>query len=902
MPLVPGTPINLLPFSTPAYFLNLYFGPTSALIKQFRIYLSGLGCGKWWTKEQVHLNGNDTAPRAQFILAWVDVQNKQGGEKGLLVIWPAALCLSLESVSKCDSDGNNHTCFAYERKPLSYIPELPSALQASPVPASATVTVQHTSSPDLTGLPAVSPVGARVSSYAASPVTPSQSNFPNRMRYNILASKPRCSFATETVQFYRALASPHVPPHDLRTIAVGVGKYVDAVAKVRERERERMRRERDAAATGQALKTNPVAVSNANHSVVESNATSSSMILSQSPVTSLATATQPLLFTPLTQPQHPPPASHSSYPSPPDDVVKSGWLLSVQDGDLDMNPMREVERASSIPSGSLGSVSNSNSFVSSMEVDEPSQSAIPSAEQMGSAVNNINLDLNSFGAFTDDDFSYFDDPNCTSTGFASEAPIGQTFLSNSTLGDEDVMSSFAPLFDADLPASALSPSGREAWVPSEFAAMLGLKDETSLRTVSGCTEPELIPPSPEHTNTSQSGPPTPDVLYVPDGDTFSQNFSDKRGSELFTSIPFSSEFKAVDGKYSIGKFSIPSPPANEDPIEFSPRTLRMKETYASLTDPRVGVMQKLIGARRKTEHCNREYSEESPSSSQGHHDWIDLDNGQDAFSDSCSELESDEEVYMDEDDNMTISRPSTPLPPHVPPGPTLLATQFAHFILLPLSVNLRPHAHAFTGVDVLSPNPNHAPTPVSPAAVLGVTNENMGSLEASLQILCRELIENIIWREAWRAKSFDIARVRKHGNRDKADGTHPDHRIYQCFSSLMGLLDIRGYCQFGTSLDYAYHATHFIYTNFQSFHKSPSAWSKLGERTFDLSRCSHRYFQLEKLIVLFNYYHLRLGLKRSSGYSRVVARRMLPALSYSTVAKISNERKPGYHAFLLSIL
>ena len=45
------------------------------------------------------------------------------------------------------------------------------------------------------------------------------------------------------------------------------------------------------------------------------------------------------------------------------------------------------------------------------------------------------------------------------------------------------------------------------------------------------------------------------------------------------------------------------------------------------------------------------------------------------------------------------------------------------------------------------------PTPVSPAAILGAASEKSKSLEAAAQILIKEVVENPVWAEAWRANA-----------------------------------------------------------------------------------------------------------------------------------------------------
>ena len=222
--------------------------------------------------------------------------------------------------------------------------------------------------------------------------------------------------------------------------------------------------------------------------------------------------------------------------------------------------------------------------------------------------------------------------------------------------------------------------------------------------------------------------------------------------KLFEPIAFAPRFKDVDGKYAVGKFALPSPPDEEDRTEpmifsspFLGRNSGWKGPYSVATDPRVGVIRKLIGAKRKSfEQGMRE--RRSPAWPRRSEEWDRTPSP--PLEDSKSDLDSDDEPWMDGDDARTISRPSTPPPSYLPLGPTLLSTHFHHAHLMPLSTPLRP-----SGLAASTPSsggvPVSVPTPVSPAAVIGATSEKSKSLEAAAQILAREVVENYVWADAW---------------------------------------------------------------------------------------------------------------------------------------------------------
>jgi mediator of RNA polymerase II transcription subunit 13, fungi type len=211
LPLPPGTPISLLPHSTPAYFLANYTGPTSALATQFDQSLVGMGAGNWKTSslpsEQRTNDVSDLDNRdPAFIIAWIKVQNKQGEEKGVTVIWPKRLCLSF-------IPGHPKS-----RQLLDYIPELPAQLQPSHPPAISPSSPQRYESTVPSGrFPFAKSMMRRVHS---SPTSDSL-----RVFRTLLIGKGK----------------------DINGVAVEVGGYVDAVARERERERERMKKEREIA-------------------------------------------------------------------------------------------------------------------------------------------------------------------------------------------------------------------------------------------------------------------------------------------------------------------------------------------------------------------------------------------------------------------------------------------------------------------------------------------------------------------------------------------------------------------------------------------------------------------------------------------------------------------------------
>ncbi|TFK56293.1 hypothetical protein OE88DRAFT_1652968 [Heliocybe sulcata] len=230
-----GSPITLLPYGTPAYYLTTYSGSTSMLTSQFESALAGLGAGDWSSSPPYASNtqrpGGHFSKAPTYIIACVGVQNKQGEDKGITVIWPARLALAF------------HPSAISSRQSLSYLPELPTELQPSPPPPASPAYA-----PPLEGEPSFKKVDL------VRPICPSLT---------------RSGAYTSTAHSFRTLAV--TKSKDVNDIASEVGGYVDTVVKEREKERERWRKDRESsqmqtlspavgAATPKAPSATPAAV------------------------------------------------------------------------------------------------------------------------------------------------------------------------------------------------------------------------------------------------------------------------------------------------------------------------------------------------------------------------------------------------------------------------------------------------------------------------------------------------------------------------------------------------------------------------------------------------------------------------------------------------------------------
>ena len=695
----------------------MYTGPSSALTAQFEASLSGLGVGRWKTAATI------------YIIAWVSVQNKQGEDKGMIVIWPSSLCLSY------------HPLASDSRQPLAYVPALPAQLQPSPPPPLP---------------PAISLVSSSTPPYNA-PATPQQ---------NLMSSRSgltRRACTSSTLNSFRFLTLGR--SKDISNVAVEVGAYVDSVARERERERERIRKEREAGNT-----TKVVTPGAGSSSVTPRPLPNEPAVELSAIVTAVTPKGEVAVDTDITTEQ--------SYPSPPQtlppfstpahgDVVRaspepSSSLLPVPShaqSDADAVERPPTPPPSTDPTGPqtddlFGDIDPTwaqpaNDY---MDVDFDLGFGMPmdSTGVGGGVADRMNTDDFEDGlTFTDDDFSFFDRPSANSTSrvvsgaaISTSVPIQVGTLSTRvesglTPAAGPAPFGLSPPFYGDT-GSGVGPHsatpghpGSSPWVPSSLVEGFTPRFDSSL--------PDLMPPSPGKTPSSHSAPATPNVQLSPGSDPSSRRLSARFGPSIFDPIPFAVSHRISDGKYASGKFSLPTPPDEED------RTKGWKLKYIAKTNPSIGVVRKLIGVKRKSFEQGSRESKMSPPWVRDDEDWgrslsDDLDVGR-------SDESDDEEVG----DSPIVSRPSTPPLAYLPPGPTLLHTHFHHSELLPASTPLRPPGVAVPPAIIASTAAAAAsvPTPVSPAAALGVATEKSKSLEAAAYTVAKEVVENSVWADAW---------------------------------------------------------------------------------------------------------------------------------------------------------
>ena len=722
------------------------------------------------------------------------MQNKQGEDKGTAIIWPISLALSFLPTSP------------HASRHLPHVPDLPSQLQPSPPPPAATV-----------------PASSLTAAFAASPVT-SRSSPPPLTPIDLPPALTRRSIVLGAASHNfraRGLSSFQFDPDsssrdDVRSIAGEVGEYIEAVVKERERERERLRRERETGPSVDASPTRALSTANTPASVGISSPTSQTLIgtinsppmndpdvpvssisapvplspgadsssqqpfypsppTNTVPAPSLEMAAQPLSVPPtLAQPFARVGSSAPTMVSSPEAVAFSTTPAPVTSFDAFSGFENWAQDATSWQStGGIMDVSLDDVNINvDMGIDSLSYSVDPIAGGGGSSgwgtgdMGRMDIDTGLDSNFTDADFEFWDDGKPQQSGIATvptsvppplgiSSGVGLTQTAGPSLG-------ISPqIFDSSKSSAIMPPFQAPMWPPSALAGSLAQQGSVLDSAV------ELIP-SPTKTLPSPS-PTTPHNISL-DSAVRLQPRSPSAGGGIFDAIPFASTYRVADGKYTAGKFALPSPPDEEDRTQSisglsSPPGGDWWNHYNAATDPRVGVVRKLKDIKRRTtvnggskdtewargsQEWTRNVMQTPPP--EDHHapsDESDTDDGE------------DEDVQMDEDDDEVVSpvtgpRPFTPLPSYLPPGPTLLHAHFQHSLLLAISAPLRP-SHAALSPSVQTPGaaPVSVPTPVSPAALLGAASEKSKSLEAAAQILAKEVVESAAWNDAWRANAVD---------------------------------------------------------------------------------------------------------------------------------------------------
>jgi mediator of RNA polymerase II transcription subunit 13, fungi type len=724
-----------------------------------------------------------------------------------MVIWPISLAVSFLP-SSASPHASHH---------LAHVPDLPSQLQPSPPPPAPAVPATS-----LTAAFAPSPITSLGRS-PPPPPTPTdlppaltrRPNIPGAASHNLMAS------GLSSFQFDPDSSSRD----DVRAVAGEVGEYIEAVVKERDRERERLRRGRES--SGPSMDASParvISVVNTPASVGISSPTSATLLgtINSPPMTgppeaaNSSVAAPVPLSVPLSTGVDPPP-QQPFYPSPPhttslppSSVEMSGRPLSVSStlvqpfastvesstptiasspdavtfsaasapvASFDTFPGFENWSQDSAPWQATGGILDTlgdGSINVGMSIDSLPYSVDPIAGRGGGGAWGTSdmgrMDIDSTGIdsiFTDADFEFWDDgkpqqPGISTAPVSVPPPLGINSGTNlAHMSGPSPLGIPSQIFEDSKPP-IIHSSHAPMWPPSTLAG--GFSQQGGMLDAAV----DLIPASPTKTLSPPSGPATPhNIALDPAVRLITRS---PAGGGIFDAIPFASTYRVADGKYTAGKFALPSPPDEEDRTQSiaglsSPRAGGWWNRYNAATDPRVGVVRRLKDIKRRTAAND---SSEDSEWARGSQEWTrnvmqtpPPEEGYALSDDSDTDEGDDDDMQVDEDDEEVASpvsgpRPFTPLPSYLPRGPSLLHTHFQHNLLLGLSTPLRPSRTAPSpSGQTPGAAPVSVPTPVSPAALLGPASEKSKSLEAAAQILAKEVVESAAWNDAWRANAVD---------------------------------------------------------------------------------------------------------------------------------------------------
>ncbi|KAI0699800.1 mediator complex subunit 13 C-terminal-domain-containing protein [Cytidiella melzeri] len=785
---VAGDPITLLPHGIPAYYLNTYTGPVGSLTLQFDDALIGLGAGDWKTPlsclHQPHATGarygaKFCSKNPTYVIAWLAVQNRHGEDKGMPIVWPSSLCVVPSSNS------------THPRPPLDFIPMISAQLLASP-PA-------HAARPPSLGLPSTtlapplalpeprtpSPVSANPPGSFSVTLSERAHSVPGEGKETSPTPRPlrpslHRSPTADSLRAFRTLTITHKCAQE---VASEVRTYVDAVTRERERERERLKREREGGSVSR--------IASGSIKPVDKTPGFNSASLSSRKAQIEAEASAPkqeieqLVDFALTPAQ-------SSYTAPSDvhsvtleqeepSFPTDGLLSSGTDMPSNREPVEPVIKSELIPPA-IAQPNNidtsANSFDPFPALDSGWNPPGASNDFMGMSLDNYDIGMgfsmgmneagdggnggdafnmdDGFGAFTDDDFNFFDSPTTT-----TRAPATTSSMLTPSAGPAPLIpgvSDSIQISGSGFP-SATSQATSIPWLNQTLGVGM---TPTSLDASTPAVSPELVPSTPSHTPPSHSAPVTPSVMLADQLQLvhIRRSSVSSAASNNFDPIPFAQSHRMADGKYAQGKFALTTSPPDDEDMTMS-RALPSSSsfswhlTYRTATDPRIGIVRRLAGAKRKrlSDLDGREDRKSLPWFRENE-EWATesvLEEPESDGDEAKSNSEPDDDDAMDEDWSRPVSRARTPPPSYLPLGPTLIQTQFQHSLLLPLCMPLRPPG---TGPEVATGTTApliSAPTPVSPAAILGAPSERSKALEGAAQILIKEVVENSVWGDCWRA-------------------------------------------------------------------------------------------------------------------------------------------------------
>ncbi|KAG8913863.1 hypothetical protein FRC00_001427, partial [Tulasnella sp. 408] len=364
-----GAPVVLLPYGAPAYYLGPYIGSTREHEDSFEDSLQGLGCREWSSDG--------------FVVCWITVRNnattqhaqanppgQTGEERGLMVVWPKALCLLSQSPT---------------RSPLTALPSISSSVCAP-----------------------VSPPRPNAASVSNGEVTAESQGSKIAPSTNVDVPSHTQATLFDALKAMTISSSPNGFGSNFESVAGEMNSYVDWILKERERERERAVKEKER----EKLRKEG-----------DRHLHSTAGLARQAPTRILAS--QPSLQDPSVGSRTTGPSSAAAlraqgsltnpqgyYPSPPEasspsamfaDPARLSTEASTQVPDTDSGPATDATQ----PLDANASQSNTAEVMDAQNEDQEPDAGGPANEAF-----DMDMDMElGIGDVTEDDFNFWDEPS-----------------------------------------------------------------------------------------------------------------------------------------------------------------------------------------------------------------------------------------------------------------------------------------------------------------------------------------------------------------------------------------------------------------------------------------------------------------------------------------------------------
>lgn len=379
----PGTPITMLPYGTPAYYIGPYVGSAREQEQAFRESLQGLGCRNWASEG--------------FVVCWMTVSNSPSGqqvngatvpaeERGLMAVWPRALCL-LSTASS--------------RQPLASIPTLPSSV-CPPVSPPRPIPASNPQKEAGSQGQAQAPPSVPAPTPPPSSIHQTTHNHPSHTASLALGALKSLTVDGSAAKYGVGLES----------VASEMTSYVDWIVKEREREKERLAKEKE------RLRRDERPAHSASTNFTTTTRGMSTRSHQPSAPTTVPTRDAPAISASTHRPQGSATNPQGYYPSPPDinspattfqDPSRSGAEVSPQ---ITLEPLGSGEptQTSTLNVGSTAEdVQIPDASTGRPTLDDSLTSMQGSSNEAVPQLTSSAFDIDAVMDVTDDDFNFFDD-------------------------------------------------------------------------------------------------------------------------------------------------------------------------------------------------------------------------------------------------------------------------------------------------------------------------------------------------------------------------------------------------------------------------------------------------------------------------------------------------------------